>query len=303
MTIEDCKDQLSILTALGYPFQSEYLCPFCFRYISDSALISREDAPQDALGGKKIALTCKDCNNTYGHTIDCHLINFIADSEDSTLPVGMNRQFVFHDKERGLDFRGQLEVLPKGEMKMVLPKQINDPKILDAEIQDLNVSDVVIAEMATNKNKSIPRNIAAAMLKNAYVILFSYFGYSFLMDSFYDRIRAQINNPSHPIIPEGLISREGVFNGYPDGVYACETPPLRGFLVLFTLKKREEHKYSVFLPVKSNGLDEAADCLRSIKGGFPVKARLVQSSSDYWNNPNTIRSVIAWTESKELEWK
>ena len=303
MIIEECKGQLSLLAALGYHFHSEYLCPFCKRYISDPAQISREDAPQDALGGKKLALTCKDCNNTYGHTIDCHLINFITDSEDRLRPAGMNRRFVFHDKERGHEFRGQLEVLPGGEMRMVLPKQINDPTILGAEIHDLSVNDVVIAEMATNKEKRIPQNIAAAMLKNAYVILFSDFGYSFLMDAFYDRIRAQINNPSQAIIPEGLISREGVFDNYPDGVYACETPPLRGFLVLFTVKKRDEHKYSVFIPVKSNGLDESADCLRSIKGGSLLKARRVQASSDYWNNPDTIQSVIAWTESTELEWK
>ena len=89
MSIEDYKKQLSVLAELGYDVQKEFRCPFCLQNIHDPAKISREDAPQEALGGSKIALTCKDCNNRYGWLIDCHLINATIVDEESVLPENL----------------------------------------------------------------------------------------------------------------------------------------------------------------------------------------------------------------------
>ena len=303
MIVDTYRKQLLILVELGYKLPSEYICPFCLRTIQDNNLISLEDAPQDSLGGSKIALTCKECNNKYGETIDCHLVNYITDREDGKFPVGMNRPFVFHDKKSGVDVQGQIEIGANGEMSMILPEKVNNPKKLAATIKDLQIGDIVDAEMRVNLNKRIPRNIAAAHIKNAYVILFSYFGYSFLLDPFYDSFREQMNKPEDEIITEGLISQEGVFNSYEDGVYVCDNTPLRGFFVVFTLIKRGNHKYGVFIPAIVNGIEPAISAARSIKKGDGIRAFKIEKNPKFWDSKETIRKVIEWSHDDNISWK
>ena len=56
-----------------------YLCPICGTAFTQSVLftddpeLTREHAPPKAVGGKVIALTCKGCNRTAGHSIDAAL--------------------------------------------------------------------------------------------------------------------------------------------------------------------------------------------------------------------------------------
>jgi len=61
-----------------------YLCPLCYEgdgkpftlYLPDALnmeLLSEEDVPPRSIGGRRIVLTCKDCNCTAGHTIDAEL--------------------------------------------------------------------------------------------------------------------------------------------------------------------------------------------------------------------------------------
>src|SRR5262245_23666474 len=53
-----------------------YLCPICVTGFPESVLLLKdppltlEDVPLKSEGGKPIALTCKGCNNTAGHSID-----------------------------------------------------------------------------------------------------------------------------------------------------------------------------------------------------------------------------------------
>lgn len=302
MLVDLYKRQLSLLRELGCSVPKEYYCPFCGRVINDLDEISMEDAPQEALGGKKIALTCKECNNNYGRTIDCHLVNYITDREDSRFPVGMNRSFVFHDEKRGNDVRGTVEVGKNGEIRMVLPKRINDPRVLDATVRDLKIDDTIYAQMRVQLEKRIPGNIAAALIKNCYVILISYFGYTFLWDSFYDCFRAQMNNPGLEIIPEGLISKEGVLASLEDGVYVCDSIPLRGFFVVFTLKKRDEHKYAVFIPAIANGLEPAIEAARKISKGDQICIQKVANDIAFWDSKHRIGKLLEWSHSPEMKW-
>lgn len=40
--------------------------------------------PQASLGGKRIALTCRSCNSTCGHSIDVNLLNAIVGFEQKS---------------------------------------------------------------------------------------------------------------------------------------------------------------------------------------------------------------------------
>ena len=56
-----------------HPF---YVCPQCLRPFDEGAistgLLTREDVPPKSLGGRKIILTCGDCNWPAGHDMDVH---------------------------------------------------------------------------------------------------------------------------------------------------------------------------------------------------------------------------------------
>lgn len=302
MLINKYTEQLRILTAMGAANQEHYICPFCLQVVDDLEKISQEDAPQNSLGGSKIALTCKACNNKYGASIDCHLFNYIEDKEALQFPVGLKRQFLFHDKERGRLLRGSLEVGKRRIMKMVLPKSVNAPEELEKEIRELAVNDVIVGQIKTNPQKRKPRYITAALLKNAYVILFSYFGYTFLVDPYYNLFREQLKNPEAVLIPEGFISREGVFSCLGDGVYVCDDAYLRGFLVIMSLKRKENHQFGVFFPVPLISIEDMADRLKKLQNAS-VQFQKVELSSSYWESPNTISALHAWCFSESECWE
>jgi hypothetical protein len=54
--------------------QDVYICPLCGRGFLIQAVIdgtlTLEHVPPKSLGGKPLVLTCKDCNNDSGHSID-----------------------------------------------------------------------------------------------------------------------------------------------------------------------------------------------------------------------------------------
>lgn len=79
----------------------EYICPICLNSFNKEQLnkLSMEDAPQASLGGKKIAITCKKCNNTCGHETDIHLVNFITYLEEQEFLPGSNRRVKIFDDE------------------------------------------------------------------------------------------------------------------------------------------------------------------------------------------------------------
>ncbi len=51
-------------------YAGAFACPICLRLITDFDEVTIEHSPPKSLGGRAVALTCRDCNNTAGHTMD-----------------------------------------------------------------------------------------------------------------------------------------------------------------------------------------------------------------------------------------
>lgn len=102
---------------------SDFICPICLKPFkrADMGLLSMEDAPQASLGGKKIAVTCKICNNTCGNQSDVHLANFITYLENKENLPGTKKQVEFLDN--GHIIRGSVEVGDNRELSMILSKK------------------------------------------------------------------------------------------------------------------------------------------------------------------------------------
>ena len=64
--------------------QGDYLCPLCMKSFTEQevrTILTEEDVPQASLGGRRVTLTCRQCNSTCGSEIDVHLYNAIKARE------------------------------------------------------------------------------------------------------------------------------------------------------------------------------------------------------------------------------
>lgn len=64
--------------AMSFPdLENPYICPLCRRGFPRAAIdektLTFEDAPPKSYGGKPVALTCRDCNNSLGNYLDASL--------------------------------------------------------------------------------------------------------------------------------------------------------------------------------------------------------------------------------------
>ena len=261
-----------------------YVCPLCLKEFTEEKIgeLSQEDAPQAKLGGSRIALTCKICNNTCGSSIDCYLINRIENYENSLFIPNTKRniKIKFSDKE----VNGQLEVNAEGEMTIRNNYNQNDPKLLDKYMKNL-VEDVVISvENKTKKTDDL--RFSVALLKNAYIILFSKFGYSFILNKHYDKIRAQIATPNSEILPQ--LWKCSTIRMIVDGIYLMND--CKGFLVVYTIQKKMTYYVMVAIPMPSVTFEEMKEYLSTIG---PSKGMNLQPiiEVNYWSDSNAIDTV------------
>lgn len=241
------KTNIGISRELGYSLpDGDYFCPLCKQAFSEEdvkRVLTEEDVPQAALGGSRITLTCRDCNSTCGSQIDCHLINGIKSIEQRAYLPGTDRQVVLEDE--GKKIKGELCVGLDAEMTLRINTKYNNPKYWEHYHDNIllpnavtNISDVPL--------KRDERRISAAIIKNAYLLLFARTGYTFLFDPFYDQIREQVQNPAPYILPERLWTFQNL--KVSDGIYYTMDNRYRGFFVVYTLKLRRKYKVCCLIP-------------------------------------------------------
>ena len=296
------RDQLSILHSMNLFRQYDgYICPFCLnRFNEDNvAALSLEDAPQEALGGSKVALTCKKCNNTMGGLIDCHLVNYIEAIECRQFPEGLEKRVTISNPVTGATTNALLRI-ESGQFKIYVPPRSNNPVILDHELPKWIENTLLNIEFADKANKRLPRNIVAAILKNAYVLLFAKFGYTFLLSPYYDILREQLFHPDKEILPDGFFHLGRLFAN--DGIYAVNDEQTRGFFIQYSLRKRQLHTCIGFIPAPCISFENAAESLKGIRPGSKLLCSKVEAVDDYIINPAAINQVIEWINSQEIIW-
>ena len=277
----------------------EYICPICMKGFSKNSIVklSIEDAPQQALGGKKIAITCKDCNNTCGHTIDNHLYNMLEYIERSHFLSGTDHRIKILDLDKEEPINAKLEVKGKDDLKMLISEKNNNPYILKERLNKL-----VDGKEITIQNEKLKvnfRRASAAIIKNAYIILFAKYGYSFMLDKQYDRIREQMINPEPFILPDGLWTMQKNLDLF-DGVYLSSDNHYRGFFIAYTVMKRQLYRFLVFIPTPLVCYEEAAAIFRSIEPGDCLSLMRI-NNTDYLGNKENIQLIRNWTYSWNLK--
>jgi hypothetical protein len=250
--------------------------------------LSLEDAPQASLGGSKIAITCKRCNNTCGHEIDSHLVNFIKYIEEKEfLPRSDRRVKIFDDEEI---VNATLQVGDNKELKMIIPNKINNPTTLSNHISKIKKGTLI--DIQSNPLKIDMKKVAVAILKNAYILLFAKFGYTFLLDESYNRLREQILNPMRYIIPDGLWTKQTTI-AIEDGIYFSNNNQYKGLFVVYSLTKIRTHRFCVCIPTPQLYFEAIAYFFREFEAGMPLQIVSI-GNRDYINDIDNIHDVRKW---------
>lgn len=282
----------------GIHISGDYLCPLCMNVFNENevmTILTEEDVPQCSLGGKRIALTCRKCNSTCGSEIDIHLLNAIK-SRERKLFLPDNKRKIHVEKD-GQRINAELQVEEDKSIKLFINEKNNNPYIwTDFHDKKLLPNELVnIEEIPLKKDE---RRIGAAIIKNAYLLLFEKTGYSFLYDSYYDDIRKQIFEPEVFHLPERLWTLQNI--QIPDGIYLTGDNRYRGFFVVYTLKLKLEYRVCVLIPTPMVPYLAATKELGKIEANCPIRI-MRMPELDYLNDDNAISRLRKWCYGWDLK--
>lgn len=290
---------LSIIRDTGDTIeQVEYLCPLCMRSIPMTKAkdeLTEEHVPQASLGGHKKTLTCSNCNSVCGSDIDVHLLNAIECLEWRSFLYGTDRKVFIQDGKKRLN--ATLKVGKNKELLLNVDTNRNNPQVWNYFHDNILLENAII-DAQDKSLKRDQRRISAAILKNAYLILFAKTGYAFLADTYYDNIRTQIMNPSPFILPERLWTFQNV--SVQDGIYLTQDNRYRGFFVIYTLKRREAYRVCVLIPTPIVDYLSACKGLRTIEPHMPIRILLLPDE-DYLCDVTAIDRLKRWCYGWRLD--
>ena len=74
-----------------------YVCPICRRWFASIEEVTFEHAPPRSVGGREVALTCRECNSDAGHGIDAelHKVQNLRDWQRGRLGKPLRARFTF----------------------------------------------------------------------------------------------------------------------------------------------------------------------------------------------------------------
>lgn len=181
-----------------------YVCPLCREPFSREQMestISFEHAPPESVGGARVALTCRPCNNTAGTLLDARLSRdeitraFLAGGGLAPGTVTVARE--------GVDVRGELSI-ESGAFSFNAISTQNDPELLER----FRASAQVWADHAHGGREMairIPvhfnsRRAHLGWLRAAYVAAFACFGYRYALQPAFEILLEQFRRPDELLI-------------------------------------------------------------------------------------------------------
>jgi len=238
-----------------------FVCPICRRIMNredaKQNLITLEHVPPKSIGGYPKTLTCKNCNNTAGNKLDAtiskelELFEFLTGTTGTTL----EGRYSLNDKN---DLKLNAEIKFEHENILINGKpQITNPKDLQKVNNILNAEQIKSfrVEFPKHSYSKTYRNIA--LLRIAYLWIFSKFGYYYILFPQISQIQKQILEFDSNIISNYVI----LSDTFPDetlGVNVITRPRThQSFLVVFDAKFNSFTKrYGVIMPgLSTNSLD------------------------------------------------
>lgn len=284
-------NNISKLRAHNINIDGDYFCPLCMKTFKEEDIkniLTEEDVPQYSLGGKRIALTCRQCNSDCGSKIDIHLLNEIK-SREQKLFLPDERRKIRIEKD-GQTLNAEIQIDNNRRINLLVNTKRNNPKIWNEFQKNILLPNetVNIEDIPLKKDK---RRIEAAIIKNAYLLLFAKTGYSFLYDAYYNDLRKQILDPDVFHLPDRLWTIQNFL--LPDGIYLTQDNEYRGFFIVYTLKLKFKYRVCVLIPTPMVPYLSATKALEKIEANKFIKI-LKLPDLDYLTNDNAIMRLRRW---------
>lgn len=197
--------------------RSIYVCPICERGFDvgalDAGMLTLEHVPPKAIGGKPIALTCKDCNSRAGHTFDAALKTREDFRRFRQALVSRQGTYAGHVRLEagGTQVNAKITVDASGLTLNVL-SPINDPreaKRLFEHFEKLASEGAGIGEhyRITGVQRLRARHSTVGELRSAYLAAFARLGYEYAFHPRLAAVRQQIREPDRQLV-NGSIRNE-----------------------------------------------------------------------------------------------
>lgn len=222
-----------------------YICPICIRIFSKQDLeqdrqnpLTLEHIEPDAIGGNKLVLTCKECNNNAGILIDKHL------KAHTDLKAENKTDVLF--KIENFNLKGKMIFNPKENLVENIIGKNNDyiKRKLDEFFTKEGEKKMDFKIKINDKFK-----LKCGLLKAAHLKMFYFFGYGYLMNKSIYKIANQINNPDKKIIelPEFIELPDYLPDD--EDIFFSQINNEKFFLIKINLRGRNKTlKYGVIIP-------------------------------------------------------
>jgi hypothetical protein len=274
-----------------------FVCPLCSVAFGRDALegdnvLTLEHCISGKLGGTIETLTCQHCNNNHGSQFDAHLVSKHR-NEDSMLGLG------------GTPLKGSLKIGgSKVQARVTIqsdPKQIviqfvpkaSHPAHVKAVIREIEEKGKIPDALKFNLTWSMGyarRNYEVALLRSAFLTLFSYFGYRYSHRPSSEVIRNQISNPSEVVFPPDYIMPLAEVFPASNCVTVVTSPSeLKSFLVpIRSTSDRRTTIVGVMLPGFGSDAEGLYDRWRDMKIRQPrnkLRCNIISFDEGFLNDP------------------
>jgi hypothetical protein len=240
-------------------YEKTYICPVCTRQFDESALdqngknpLTLEDAPPKSLGGKANILTCRECNNGAGQQIDFHLTSRMNELDQHQFVPGVE----FHPEfdHGGTIVQGTVKVSDEGVIDAKHTIKKNNPVKLEKYISSTGKEDVINLKFPESKVNVF--RLQLALLKTAYLLTFEKYGYSFILNPIYYRLREQLRHPEIELYPVDSWFQAEYYKPY-KGVPLITGKGIEGILPIFVLNTGlTERTFAYILPLLNKSIEE-----------------------------------------------
>ncbi len=195
---------------IGAMDQDCYCCPICTQlFIAkaiDAGILTLEHAPPQKVGGKPLALTCKECNSAAGYSVDSAVVQKQRQIDFTEAIMGQKSNykgratFSIGENTLNIDFERD-----QGITSIKPIEEINDPDKLRAyqdymmHLQQAGKWDGQKFTITPNAKYHIKYS-KVGDLKTAFILCFAFFGYRFALHNRLAAVREQIINYKEDII-------------------------------------------------------------------------------------------------------
>lgn len=193
--------------ALELPLPSLYVCPLCVRGIPEEYIgeLTREHVPPASLGGQRLVLTCRECNNRAGgkEGVDTHARRGEDQLDLVTRTLNGERRARFAVGTTSMNVRirtekSHVEIVgmpgPPGEVDSVMDAFLRMAKKPPSERPPLSIT--------FSHGRYTRGRQEVSWLRAAYLAAFAAFGYRYILRELLQPVRKQIESPDAELIDD-----------------------------------------------------------------------------------------------------